>query len=169
MRAIGSRRRPRTARSNRREVRRPNDRGRLSGGVPTRVRDGLAELGGLRVVTRSTPTRRTAGEIARTFRALSDPSRVRLLGALVRAPLCPCLMQRIEPMKNSVLSYHLRVLKGAGLVTTSAASHYRIYEVTARGKEAVRLFQGPRPARPARGMRRVRRPMAGRSVPSAGR
>ena len=44
-------------------------------------------------------------------------------------------------MKNSVLSYHLRVLKSAGLVTTSAKSHYRIYEVTARGREAISLFR----------------------------
>ena len=133
------------------------------------MRDGLAQLGGLHIVTRSTPTRTAAGEIARTFRALSDPARVRLLGALARSPLCPCLMQRIEPMKNSVLSYHLRVLKSAGLVATSAASHYRIYEVTARGKEAVRLFRGPGPERPGPRTRTLPRPTAGRSVPSGGR
>ena len=72
-------------------------------------------------------------------------------------------------MKNSVLSYHLRVLKSAGLVTTSATSHYRIYEVTARGREAVLLFRDAVGKRPSHGSRPSERPTAGRPVPLAGR
>ena len=102
---------------------------------------GLARLGGLPVVRRSAPTETTAAEIAETFRALSDASRVRILGALEKAPLCPCLLQKIEPMKNSVLSYHLRILKSAGLGSTSATSHYRVYEVTDRGRELAELVR----------------------------
>ncbi len=37
-------------------------------------------------------------------------------------------------MKNAVLSYHLRILRRAGLVTMSARSNYRIYEATALGE-----------------------------------
>ena len=165
MGTTGIRRALRATRDPRHRASGPHDRRRPWVEVPPRVRDGLARLGGLRTVSRSAPSRRTAGEIARTFRALSDPSRVRLLGALVRTPLCPCLMQRIEPMKNSVLSYHLRVLRSAGLVTTSAASHYRIYEATGRGREAVSLFRRPRPKRRLREARCPPRPTESRPVP----
>ena len=114
---------------------------------------------------RSVPSRTTAGEMARAFRALSDPSRIRLLGALVRAPLCPCLLQRLEPMKNSVLSYHLRILKGAGLVTPSATSHFRIYKATERGREAVSFLRGALATRSSRGSRPSVAPAARQAVP----
>jgi DNA-binding transcriptional ArsR family regulator len=54
---------------------------------------------------------------------------------LTQARLCPCLLQEIEPMKDSVLSYHLKVLKHAGLVATSAVSNYRVYEATPLGRK----------------------------------
>ncbi len=36
-------------------------------------------------------------------------------------------------MKNAVLSYHLRILRRASLVTMSAKSNYRIYTASALG------------------------------------
>ena len=131
----GLRRRPRRPPSS------PTASDRLSREVPGAVRDSLRRIGGLRTVRRSAPSRRRAAGVARTLRAVSDPSRLRILGALARASLCPCLIRRIEPMKNSVLSYHLRILKGAGLVRNSATSHFRIYEVTERGREIAALLR----------------------------
>ena len=93
------------------------------------------------MVRRAVPAPRTAAMIAETFAALSDPSRVRILGALEKAPLCPCLLQKIEPMKNAALSYHLRILRSAGLVATSASSHYRVYALTKRGREVGSLLR----------------------------
>ncbi len=80
------------------------------------------------------PSRAAADRIARIFDAVADPARLRILVALERSPLCPCLVQEVEPMKNAVLSYHLRILRRAGLVTMSARSNYRIYEATALGE-----------------------------------
>jgi len=57
-----------------------------------------------------------------------------MLWALDRAPLCPCLLREFEPMTNSALSYHLRLLRRAGLVATTVKSNYRIYRATARGR-----------------------------------
>ncbi len=45
-------------------------------------------------------------------------------------------------MKNSVLSYHLRILRRAGLVTMSASSNYRIYEASALAETLVSLARG---------------------------
>ncbi len=38
-------------------------------------------------------------------------------------------------MASSALSYHLRLLRHAGLVATAAQSSYRIYEATALGRD----------------------------------
>lgn len=94
----------------------------------------MSASGGLQDIARSVPGAVEAKEIARVFDAVSDPARLRLLSALARAPLCPCLLREIEPMTNSALSYHLRVLKRGGLVATAARSSYRIYEATPLGR-----------------------------------
>ena len=102
--------------------------------VPPAVAICWERAGGLPSIRRSIAPRKRSEVLARALQAISDPSRIRLLEAIDRLPLCPCLLQRIEPMKNSVLSYHLRILKGAGLVTTSSASNYRIYRATPSGR-----------------------------------
>lgn len=96
-------------------------------------------------MARRAPAASAAQEVARVFDAVSDPGRLRILCALERGPLCPCLLRAIEPMTNSVLSYHLRVLRRAGLVGTAARSSYRIYEVTALGRRLLAFArQDPR-------------------------
>ncbi len=48
-------------------------------------------------------------------------------------------------MANSALSYHLRVLKRAGLVIRTASSNYRIYETTALGRKVLALVRRAAP------------------------
>lgn len=88
------------------------------------------------------PNTSAAQAVARVFDAVSDPARLRILCALERTPLCPCLLREIEPMANSALSYHLRVLRHAGLVATAARSSYRIYEATALGRDLLAFAHG---------------------------
>lgn len=107
--------------------------GPLERRIPPVVRAQLAGSGGLRGVGKRVPSRATAERIAGIFDAVADPARLRILVALERSPLCPCLVQEVEPMKNSVLSYHLRILRRAGLVTMSATSNYRIYKASSLG------------------------------------
>lgn len=104
------------------------------GGIPQEVRRTLSASGGLPGLVRSLPGTLAAEEVARVFDAVSDPARLRLLSALAESPLCPCLLREIEPMTNSALSYHLRVLRRGGLVATATRSSYRIYEVTPLGR-----------------------------------
>ncbi len=102
--------------------------------IPSVIRAQLAASGDPRGIRKRVPSRAVADRIARIFDAVADPARLRILVALDRSPLCPCLVQEFEPMKNSALSYHLRILRRAGLVTMSARSNYRIYEATAVGE-----------------------------------
>lgn len=45
-------------------------------------------------------------------------------------------------MKDSLLSYHLRILKGAGLVAPFGTSNYRVYRVTAYGRKVGAALRG---------------------------
>jgi len=52
----------------------------------------------------------------RLFKALSDPSRLRILNLLLEEPLCVCELEAILELPQSLLSRHLAYLRGAGLV-----------------------------------------------------
>lgn len=110
---------------------------RIRSSIPVSVASGVRELGGSAALLRSLPPKADLLGAARVFGALSDPARIRILAAISRTRLCPCLLQQVEPMKDSVLSYHLRVLRDARLVERVAISNYRVYRATRLGTRFV--------------------------------
>jgi len=54
--------------------------------------------------------------LAETFRALGDPTRVRLLDALSHGELCVCDLARLLGLSESAVSHQLRLLRGLRLV-----------------------------------------------------
>ena len=54
--------------------------------------------------------------LAETFRALSDPTRVKILSALAREELCVCDLARLLGITSSAVSHQLRVLRNLRLV-----------------------------------------------------
>jgi len=71
-------------------------------------------------------------ETARAFKALADPTRLRVLEVLSRGEHCVCEIQaHLDPLPQNLLSHHLRVLKEAGLVLAEKRGrwvHYRLNE-----------------------------------------
>jgi ArsR family transcriptional regulator len=62
-------------------------------------------------------------------RALSDPSRVRILLALRRKELCVCQITELFGFAPSTMSKHLSILHHAGLIQSRKAErwvHYRL-------------------------------------------
>jgi DNA-binding transcriptional ArsR family regulator len=55
-------------------------------------------------------------ELARTFAALSDPTRCAVIGLLRHEPLCSSAMADALSTSRPMMSRHLRVLREAGLV-----------------------------------------------------
>ena len=51
-----------------------------------------------------------------TFQALSDPSRVRLISALMDCELCVCDLAAVAGMTQSAVSHQLRLLRNLRLV-----------------------------------------------------
>jgi DNA-binding transcriptional ArsR family regulator len=66
-------------------------------------------------------------------KVFSDPIRVRILKALRRADLCVCVLVELMDCEYSKLSYHLRMLKRAGLVECTKEGNFLIYHLTEYG------------------------------------
>lgn len=63
------------------------------------------------------------------FRALADPTRLRLLNLLVAGDLCVCDLVALLELPQSTVSRHLAALRRSGLIEVSARgrfSHYRL-------------------------------------------
>jgi ArsR family transcriptional regulator, arsenate/arsenite/antimonite-responsive transcriptional repressor len=52
----------------------------------------------------------------RVFRALADPTRLRILNLLMEAPFCVCELGQALQLPQPLISRHLAYLKNAGLV-----------------------------------------------------
>lgn len=57
-----------------------------------------------------------AGQLADIFRALSDPTRVRIVSLLAGAELCVCDLSAALEMSQSAVSHQLRTLRDLRLV-----------------------------------------------------
>jgi DNA-binding transcriptional ArsR family regulator len=65
--------------------------------------------------------------LAETFRALGDPTRVRVLDALSRAELCVCDLATLLGLSESATSHQLRLLRSLRLVRTRRAGRMVFY------------------------------------------
>jgi ArsR family transcriptional regulator len=69
-----------------------------------------------------------AALVAERFKALSDPTRVRILNILIRNPeCCACDVQTNFELSQPTISHHLSVLKKAGLVDCEVRGRWCFY------------------------------------------
>jgi len=64
-----------------------------------------------------------------TFKALADPTRIRILGLLAHGEICVCHIHDSLRLPQSLVSRHLAYLRRAGLVATRKEGlwvHYRL-------------------------------------------
>jgi len=54
--------------------------------------------------------------LAETFKALSDPTRIKIINALKREELCVCDLAALLDMGQSAISHQLRILRNLRLV-----------------------------------------------------
>ena len=62
------------------------------------------------------PTSVETDRASQVFAALADPARLRILATLADAGRCVCDIRTAVPIAANLLSYHLRVLREAGLI-----------------------------------------------------
>lgn len=66
----------------------------------------------------------------KVMKALSDPSRVKVVKALEVRELCVCELRAVLGLAQPTVSKHLKVLEGAGLVVSRKEGqwvHYRLF------------------------------------------
>ena len=79
----------------------------------------------MRVVRRALIPPALAATLAETFRALGDPTRVRILDALSRAELCVCDIATLLSLTESAVSHQLRLLRSLRLVRSDGVLRAR--------------------------------------------
>ena len=103
--------------------------------IPPSIRRSVKSKGGAKGLSRAIPRDKALERRARVHGALSDPHRLRILGLLCAQPLCPCLLKEITRLPDSKLSYHLSVLKDAGLIEGREEGNWIVYRATRAGRK----------------------------------
>lgn len=65
-------------------------------------------------------------------KALSDPTRVRIINALLQSELCVCELVDALQVSQSSLSSHLQLLKSNGILKAEKRQTWIIYSITIR-------------------------------------
>ena len=77
-------------------------------------------------------------DAARLFKTLSDPARLRILRALDVGEMCACVLVETADCRYSALSYHLKMLKDAGLIKSKRDGNFLNYSLTEKGKKVLK-------------------------------
>lgn len=89
---------------------------------------------------------------AQLFKALSDETRLRILGLLLHGELCVCELMAILELPQSTVSRHLAYLKNAGLVSDRRQGIWMHYHLSASDsilhKDLLDLLRKDLPALP---------------------
>lgn len=91
-------------------------------------------------VTGGVVDQKTADRLARSFKALSDPTRVRLLSLIAAAEggeACVCDLTGVVKLSQPTVSHHMRLLVEAGLVTRDQRGRWAYYAVIDGALDAV--------------------------------
>ena len=86
----------------------------------------------------ATPAETVVRAAAQEFRALGDPTRMRIALALREGgELCVCDLAWIVARAENLVSHHARALRGAGLAEYRRDGKMALYSLTSRGRELV--------------------------------
>ena len=110
--------------------------------LPPEVEEALCRCGGIAGLTGRLPGDDVLERESALHRALADPLRLKILAMLAVQPLCVCVIKVVLGIADSKLSYHLSVLKKAGLIIGEAQGNWIIYRLTTEGEAWARRFMG---------------------------
>jgi len=68
-------------------------------------------------------------DIARTYKALAEPHRIRIIKMLEIRPLCVCEITEVLQLALSTVSKHLSILRDAGFIVDQKDGKWVNYEI----------------------------------------
>lgn len=71
------------------------------------------------------------------FKALADPNRLEILSILARDVRCNCHLQDLLDLAPNLLSYHLKILREAGLIVGERRGRWIDYSIAPEAKSLV--------------------------------
>jgi ArsR family transcriptional regulator len=88
-----------------------------------------------------------SGELARTFKAIGDPVRLRLLSLIAShagGEACVCDVSEVFDLSGPTISHHLKVLREAGLITGERRGTWVYYRVVPQTLARLAVLLAPR-------------------------
>ena len=79
-------------------------------------------------------------ELAKLFRAVGEPTRLRLLNLLRRGTICVCDLQAVLRLRQPTVSRHLAALRHAGLVRDSREGPRVLYSLAPATSSQLKAF-----------------------------
>ncbi|MCP1714263.1 ArsR family transcriptional regulator [Methanocalculus alkaliphilus] len=119
---------------------RADEDGRME--LPAEIESSLCECGGIAGLIGRLPPEEVVEGTVSIFRGLADPLRLKILILLAVQPLCVCVIRAVLGVADSRLSYHLSILKNAGLIAGEQSGNWIIYRLTEDGERVRGLLAG---------------------------
>ncbi len=113
----------------------------VSSVIPRPIQEEIDKCGGISGLTGRLPDDQELASIAGLHNALSDVIRIKILCLLAIQPLCVCVIREIIGISDSKLSYHLNILKKAGLIKGEQRGIWIIYSITGKGTTYTRTSE----------------------------
>ncbi|MDH7511043.1 MAG: metalloregulator ArsR/SmtB family transcription factor [Methanolinea sp.] len=106
--------------------------------VPADIAESLRRWGGIEGLVSILPPASALDALQGMHQACSDAVRLKILFLLEKQPLCVCVIKNATGVADSRLSYHIQVLKKAGLIGGNQQGNYIIYRITPLGKKILK-------------------------------
>lgn len=98
--------------------------------IPQEIADSLCSCGGVEGLVDQIPSDQMFEQMQGWYKACADPVRLKILSLLMVQPLCVCVIKTVVKIADSKLSYHLNILKKAGMIEGEQQGQWIIYHIT---------------------------------------
>lgn len=72
------------------------------------------------------------------YKALGDPTRLRIIGLLLVSDICLCQLVELLGIPASTVTHHLQVLDRGGIIATKRDGKFSLYSIRAPHREMLR-------------------------------
>lgn len=107
--------------------------------IPDEIAESLCSCGGVEGLIEQLPPDEVFEQMGGWYQACADPVRLKILSLLMERPLCVCVIKAVVRMADSKLSYHLNILKKAGMIEGEQQGQWIIYHITDPAQEFMEL------------------------------